>query len=311
MTFDLPVENVAAQTCAPIRSVRVAVATFRRPQGLATLLESLGAQDWDGDVEVVVVDNDPDRSARDVAEQFRSGLKLTYVSEPEPGIAAARNAALRAAETHDAVAFIDDDEAAPSEWLRQMVEILDATGAAGCAGPVIGALPERAPWWVRRLRPHDSARQPTGTEVLWPATNNALVRTPVLQELGTLPFDQEFGLTGGSDADLFWRLKKKGHVFVWSDESVVTEFIPASRLTFAWWWRRSIKQGNVSCRMMVRHRPRRVVLAIGVLRVIYGVVVGVPALLSAGRLGQFANLPKGIGTIRALRGNLYIEYART
>jgi glycosyltransferase involved in cell wall biosynthesis len=73
---------------------------------LAEAIESVLAQDRPCD-QVVVVDNgSTDRSA-DIARGFAPAVQL--VSEPKPGIGAARNAAMRTA-SGDYVAFLDADD---------------------------------------------------------------------------------------------------------------------------------------------------------------------------------------------------------
>ena len=82
-------------------TVAICVATYARCEGLRQLLESLAALQLDEPapaLRVVVVDNDAAASARAAVE----GLKgfpwpCEYVVEPQRGISAARNAAVRAA----------------------------------------------------------------------------------------------------------------------------------------------------------------------------------------------------------------------
>ena len=68
----------------------VAIVTYKRPLTLATAvgavlfeIESLGE-----DASLIIVDNDPDQSARPVIDDVRSN-RVEYVLEPRAGIAAA------------------------------------------------------------------------------------------------------------------------------------------------------------------------------------------------------------------------------
>lgn len=70
----------------------IAVATYRRPTGLQRLLDSMEAAVSSTSVDILVVDNDAEGSARSVA--VNHSLRPTYVIEPETGVAAARNRAL-------------------------------------------------------------------------------------------------------------------------------------------------------------------------------------------------------------------------
>jgi hypothetical protein len=60
-------------------------------------------------------------------------------------------------------------------------------------------------------------------------TGNVLFRHGVLPA-GEPPFREEYG-TGVEDKDFFRRLAAAGHSFVWCNEAVVSESVPASRLT--------------------------------------------------------------------------------
>lgn len=94
-------------------AVTIGVPTYRRPELLEALLRTLPSRiaecaDLGIAVDVLVVDNDPAGSGRDVAAG--ADLPVRYVVEPAPGIAAARNRILDECVDRDLVAFIDDDE---------------------------------------------------------------------------------------------------------------------------------------------------------------------------------------------------------
>ena len=92
--------------------VAVCLATFRRPAELDRILPVLVEQRaaLSPPASIIVVDNDPDAGARDqvaaAITRFKgadgadgpgAGGGISYVHEPTPGIAAARNAAIDAA----------------------------------------------------------------------------------------------------------------------------------------------------------------------------------------------------------------------
>jgi len=83
-----------------IAHIAVAVITFKRPDGLAKLLECCAKQVRTADrpyrLSVLVVDNDAAGSARQIAESA-GGMRafdVLYVLEARQGIPIARNAAL-------------------------------------------------------------------------------------------------------------------------------------------------------------------------------------------------------------------------
>jgi succinoglycan biosynthesis protein ExoM len=97
-------------------SIDVLICTFRRAS-IRDTLDSIALQDVPGHVclRVVVADNDETPSAQDLITGLanRYPHPLHYLHAPARNISIARNACLDHA-TADWVAFIDDDETAPS-----------------------------------------------------------------------------------------------------------------------------------------------------------------------------------------------------
>ena len=292
----------------------VAVATYKRPDGLRRLMQSLAVQEGvRAHVTHIVVDNDPEGSARPVVD----GAQLqgvVYVVEPQPGIAAARNRCLDEAARRRcaAIAFIDDDEVASVRWLASLERTAEASGAEIVSGPVHVDLPPGTAWWIRRLGVFERPQHREGGRVRWPATNNCLVSRVAIDRLDVRMFDEDFSATGGSDADLMARLRAAGATTAWAEGAVVTELVPPERTHFRWIWRRGVRLGNVSARLLMRQRSRASVFAIGLVRIARGLVLLPVAFLwrrrSAGPLAL--EVPKGVGVVAASVGALVKEYRR-
>src|SRR5690606_17797564 len=186
---------------APVGSIAVLVCTYRRPVLLAGLLRSLAAQRTERPFDVIVVDNDPAGSARDVAA--RAPVPVRYVVEPEPGIAAARNRSLDEAGDVDTVVFVDDDETVEPDWLEALVATSERFDADVVTGPVVAVLPPHAPRWIRRGGFHQTPNPPEGTVLRAAKSGNTLVRTSALHADPPMRFDAAFSRSGGSDTELF------------------------------------------------------------------------------------------------------------
>lgn len=110
----------------------VIVPTYRRPELLADALASVTAQTF-RDIEVIVVDDDPDGSAADVVAGFaRSspGVTVTYLrNDHARGGSGTRNAGLDRARG-EWIAFLDDDDT----WLPDKLADVDAL-IAGSTDP--------------------------------------------------------------------------------------------------------------------------------------------------------------------------------
>ncbi|MGA8261223.1 MAG: glycosyltransferase [Arenicellales bacterium] len=98
--------------------VSVVVPTRGRPNDLEECLSRLLQQDYMGELEIIVVDNEPGGGGvREIVEQTPHGR---YLHCQRPGAAAARNMGFRAARG-EIIALTDDDARVPPTWVRQLV----------------------------------------------------------------------------------------------------------------------------------------------------------------------------------------------
>jgi len=246
----------SANVPSPMK-ISVCIATYRRTDRLAVLLEDLSRQKF-LPTQVVVVDNDSDGSAAATVERYAQAgpsFRVHYAVQPHKNIALTRNMTVELA-SEDWLAFVDDDERAPSCWLSRLTEAAMNSRADGVLGPVEPVIPEEAPEWIRRGRFYDFPRLQTGTVV--PPNRlrfgNALIRGALLRTLGSSPFDPAYGLTGGEDGDLLSRLTLGGARIVWCDEAFVKEPIEKSRLSLKWLLRRNMRGGQDFARHVLAGR---------------------------------------------------------
>ncbi len=130
----------------------VCICTYKRPEVLRTLLESVARCSVEAeavaDVGVVVVDDDPAGSAESVATEasgsFPRGVR--YERTGSGNVAAARNRAMEVGrEDADWLATIDDDCLPVTAWLRELVEVQRRTGADCVSGACDTELPDGRP----------------------------------------------------------------------------------------------------------------------------------------------------------------------
>jgi succinoglycan biosynthesis protein ExoM len=232
--------------------VTVCACTYRRPQGLAALLEGLGEQNFEHVprpiLRIVIADNEGSTRAREICDQFRlcSDIPIEYVHEQQRGISFARNACLaRLGDDCDFFAMIDDDEIPHPDWIEQLMLIQQRTDADVVQGRVLPELPDGAPGWIARGRYFDwqlksdeaRAAQQHGYAVLRRArTNNVLVRYAVVRAMG-LWFDPRLALTGGEDIAFFEAINAAGYRIVYAPLACVRDIIPPERTTLEYLWR--------------------------------------------------------------------------
>src|SRR5260370_27318700 len=118
-------------------AISVCIATYRRLERLAAVLDDLSRQ-TQLPMEIVVVDNDADGSAAAVVEAHRRTsppFALHYAVQPLKNIALKRNRTVEMA-AGEWVAFIDDYEPAPPDWLAGLEAQANAYAATALTGPV-------------------------------------------------------------------------------------------------------------------------------------------------------------------------------
>lgn len=241
--------------------VVIAIPTFRRPLGLAQLLESLAALVTVHDVQVIVADNDAEgRDGIRLANGLvQSGYRwpVEAIVVPARGIAAVRNALVEAGLRHAEAQYLlmlDDDEIADPQWLDAMIRRQMETGADIVGGRVNRLFAGERPGWVDGVALLASKARPEAEPVeIVDSTSNILFLRSVLERAGRPLFDTGFGLTGGEDKEALTRLKRSGARFAWSEAAVVWEQIPASRLTKQWVLKRAFRVGNSDMRVLLRH----------------------------------------------------------
>jgi glycosyltransferase involved in cell wall biosynthesis len=236
----------------------ICVNTYKRPELLGQLLDSLARQVVSDEIaiEIVIVDNDAEASARAVVERAAAGGQpIRYYVEPVQNISLARNKAVGEARG-SYIVFIDDDEKACAEWLQSLVDAVEDFEADAAFGRVVPEFDEAAPQWIRSMYVYHTPRKATGGRTRIYGVGNTIVKAEWLRaEEG--PFDPRFGRTGGEDGDLFRRLERKGARFVDCYEAVVTEFQPLDRAQPEWLMARAHRTGALYAERAVAGSERQ------------------------------------------------------
>jgi glycosyltransferase involved in cell wall biosynthesis len=317
-----PAERDSAKEGADAVRLAVCVNTYLRPDGLGRFLQALAGAAFANPVprvDVVVVDNDAEGSARAVCEHARDWLPfdLHYVVEKRRGIPQARNTALSVAmPLADFVVITDDDVEPTPGWLAELLRVQKLYRADVVSGPNPPRFIEQPPTWVVEGRFFESPRRVTGIPIDKAATNNVLVRCDTLERMDRL-FDESLGLQGCDDTEFFRRVAREGHRMVWADNAIVYECVPATRMTLRWLLQRAYRLANgrgspelrrlegVTCSWVFVNGLK--CLTRGAVHLALAIVLrrGVVA-----RVHALVKLVSGVGWLTGLLGLRYREYVR-
>ncbi len=193
----------------PLPSVTAVVATKDRPELLRRTLRSILAQDYRGELEIVVVfDQDSIDPLDDIVEAAASRVPLRLVyNDRTPGLAGGRNTGIAHA-TGELVAFCDDDD----EWLpgklSAQVRLLQRRPDAGAVSCGITVVTGKGR--------HDRVPAPVTSRADFLRSRVAEVHTSSLlvrrSDVGRGFVDEQLPASYGEDYDILLRLSELGDV---------------------------------------------------------------------------------------------------
>ncbi len=305
--------------------VSVILPTYNRLARLRQVVAALERQDYPHDVyEVVIVSDGSSDGTHEYLASLRSPMRLSWLTQPNRGPAAARNAALARA-TGEFIVFIDDDVVAPPNLLTEhMVSHRAAGGEVVVIGPLLS--PEgfaMAPWvnWEQTTLMAQYAAMTRGDWEPTPRqfyTGNASLRRSHILAVGG--FDESF--RRAEDVEMAYRLAGLGLGFVFKMSAGALHYADRSFRSWleipyaygrndvifgrdrqqAWLLttaRREFGQRNVLVRILVRlcmGHPRATAFAVRVLKLI----ASTASFLGAARVAQLAY--SGIFNLRYYQG---------
>jgi succinoglycan biosynthesis protein ExoM len=289
---------------ALFKTVSVIIPTFRRPDGLQSALNSVAAQTGQGEIRLrlIVCDNSPEAAAKNLVTAFAAAtnLQVSYIHEPKTGVANARNAALKAV-TSDFIAFLDDDEWAPPDWLSRLLKTQVAFDADVVFGPVKALLPETVVAHRDYFEAFFSRTGPAQTGLLegYYGCGNSLIRTDCLPRTGPV-FLADRNETGGEDDYLFHGLQSSGAKMVWDAHAFVYETVPHNRAHLRYTVARAFAYGQGPSQAAASAGPKRILVCLGFM--LQGLLQGLGFSLMSGFF-YLISRPKAVPLFdKAVRG---------
>jgi GT2 family glycosyltransferase len=226
-------------------AVAICVCTRKRPDGIVTLLESLGNMQVppETEVRVVVVENDSAPYTEETIKRVskKSTLTIDYYLEKQAGISYARNRTVREAGKVDFCCFVDDDQSVDKNWLVELLrcqEEFDTEGVWLTNPPVFNKL---VPYYVERF--HLPEIYSYGEEVKQAYTNCLMLKKTWLDKIEG-PFDVRLNFTGGEDCYLTKEVIAKGGSIRFTPYAKAHEIVPSDRTTLKYMMKRTSRTIN-------------------------------------------------------------------
>ncbi len=265
-SIDLP--SISKLSIMPKPQISAIICTHNRHSYLGAAIDSLLAQDFPDNFEILVVDNassdyaSPNSSktlTREVVEARLSNPRLKYVWEPELGLSVARNTAARVAES-EILAYLDDDAVAESNWLRVLHSAYQSNQKLAVAGGKVNLLwpsgvspPEwLSPGLAENLGAYDLGETWVYVTAagLTPRGVNYSIRRTFLAQIGG--FDVKLGRVGtkllsNEELRATELALELGWQVVYLPEALVLHNVAPSRLHKAWFVERGWWQGISEC----------------------------------------------------------------
>jgi len=224
----------------------VCVATFKRPEHLRKLVQSLFDQKEIDDIilEIIIVDNDDEKSAKEIVAEFSdtSSISISYYEQPIRNISLTRNMALDMS-TGNYIAIIDDDETADKYWIRNLIDAAVRFNADAVFGYVIPIFDPSISKWKKQREIYFLPVGKTGNPPLFCYTTNCLIRADKVNKIN-LRFDPNYGLTGGEDSVFFDLLSNYQTKYVVCREAISYEVVPGYRTELKFICNRYFQKGN-------------------------------------------------------------------
>lgn len=231
-------------------------------------------------IDIVVVDNDAERSAEALITKFKedvSGIfNIHYHCQAEKGLAKVRNEIFRLgfALSPDYIVFIDDDEYASKIWLQELTEKAVNLKADMVLGRVIPMfekeINEGLKYWFKYPNFRD------GMSIDFLVTHNLIIRSQFIIN-NALSFDLRFNTTGGEDSFFGIQALNKGAKIFFAQNALVFETIPERKSNLKWLITRYFRFSSTFVHVLKLERKYTLLFKKFLTSIAY-LILGIPAL---------------------------------
>jgi len=243
----------------PDTQISAIICTHNREAYLGAAIDSLLAQDFTAEFEVVVVDNGSSDRTHEVVAQRSHDPRLKYIFEPIIGLSVARNTGAKIA-SGEILAYLDDDAVASDRWLQILYSAYQNNSQLAIAGGKVTLLwPQgiQPPEWLSTGLAGNLGAYDLGDSTIYidkpgltPRGLNYSLRRSFLEEIGG--FDLHLGRVGknllsNEELQMTEFALQRGWQVAYLPEALVAHNVSPERLQRSWFLNRGWWQGISEC----------------------------------------------------------------
>jgi glycosyltransferase involved in cell wall biosynthesis len=243
----------------PDIQISVLICTHNRDTYLGAAIDSLLAQEFTANFEIVVVDNGSGDLTREVVEQRSSHPHLKYIFEPTLGLSVARNTGAKIASA-EILAYLDDDAVATPQWLQVLYSAYQDNSQLVIAGGKVTLIwpPDiKPPKWLSPGLAANLGAYDLGDNMLYiqqpgstPRGLNYSIRRSFLEEIGG--FAPQLGRVGknllsNEELQMTEFALQRGWQVAYLPQALVAHKVSPERLKPSWFLSRGWWQGISEC----------------------------------------------------------------
>jgi glycosyltransferase involved in cell wall biosynthesis len=243
----------------PDTQISAIICTHNRDTYLGAAIDSLLAQDFAAEFEVVVIDNGSSDRTREVVEQRLGDTRVKYFFEPTLGLSVARNTGAKVARA-EILAYLDDDAVASTSWLQVLYAAYEHNSQLAIAGGKVTLLwpPDiQPPQWLSAGLASNLGAYDLGDSMIYiekpgltPRGLNYSIRRSFLEEIGG--FDPHLGRVGknllsNEELQMTELALQRGWQVAYLPDALVAHNVAPERLNRSWFLNRGWWQGISEC----------------------------------------------------------------
>jgi glycosyltransferase involved in cell wall biosynthesis len=243
----------------PDLQISAIICTHNRDTYLGAAIDSLLAQDFTANFDIVVVDNGSSDRTREVVEQRAADPRLKYIFEPILGLSVARNTGAKATSA-DIIAYLDDDAVASPQWLQVLYSAYENNPNIAIAGGKVTLIwpPDiEPPKWISPGLAGNLGAYDLGDSIVYieqpgstPRGLNYSIRRSFLDDIGG--FDPQLGRVGknllsNEELQMTEFAIERGWQVAYLPEALVAHNVAPERLKPSWFLNRGWWQGISEC----------------------------------------------------------------